>query len=133
MVGGLGCSLSVVPMVIVGEPVEKLFLWGHSSCVLDDKDENKVMVFGGFGGMGRHARRSESLLLNPFSGTLKVINLEGSPTPRLGHTCSLAGDCVFVIGGRADPVNILDDVWVLNTAKSDWRLAGCIGSVFPPR
>jgi tRNA wybutosine-synthesizing protein 3 len=133
MVGGLGCSLSVVPMVIVGEPVEKLFLWGHSSCVLDDKDENKVMVFGGFGGMGRHARRSESLLLNPFSGTLKVINLEGSPTPRLGHTCSLAGDCVFVIGGRADPVSILDDVWVLNTAKSDWRLAGCIGSVFPPR
>lgn len=130
---GVSSCLSVVPMVIVGEPMEKLFLWGHSACILDNKRENEVMVFGGFGGMGRHARRNESLLLNPCMGTLKTMNVKGSPTPRLGHTCSLVGDFVFVIGGRADPVNILCDVWVLNAAKNEWRIAECTGSVFPPR
>lgn len=133
MVGVSSCHLSVVPMVIVGEPVEKLFLWGHSACVVDDKDGNEILVFGGFGGIGRHARRNESLLLNPFSGHLKVIDVEGSPIQRLGHTCSFVGDCVFVIGGRADPVNILGDAWFLNATTNQWRLAECSGSVFPPR
>ncbi|KAK9267461.1 hypothetical protein L1049_009887 [Liquidambar formosana] len=126
-----GFSLSIVRMVIVGEPMDKLFLWGHSSCTLHN--HKKVIVFGGFGGMGRHSRRNECLLLDPLCGTLKANNFEGIPSPRLGHTTSLVGDCMFVIGGRADPVKILNDVWVLNTARSEWRSLDCRGSVFPPR
>ncbi|KAM1108590.1 hypothetical protein ACFX2B_005165 [Malus domestica] len=128
-----GCSLSVVEMEIAGEPEENLFLWGHSSCALEIKNRNGVLVFGGFGGMGRHGRRSSSWLVDPLSGTLRAIDADGTPSPRLGHTTSLVGDCVFVIGGRADPEKILSDVWVLNTAKNEWKLLECSGDKFPPR
>uniref|UniRef100_A0A2P2KSE3 Uncharacterized protein n=1 Tax=Rhizophora mucronata TaxID=61149 RepID=A0A2P2KSE3_RHIMU len=120
-------------MIIVGEPVEKLFLWGHSSCTLNLADHNEILVFGGFGGIGRHDRRNDSLLLDPVTGALKAIDLEGAPTSRLGHTASLVGDFVFIIGGRADPVNILGDVWGLNTTNFESRLLECTGSLFPPR
>ena len=60
------CSLSISQMVIAGEPVERLFLWGHSACTLENTDKAKVLVFGGFGGNGRHARRNDSFLLDPL-------------------------------------------------------------------
>ncbi|XP_027332177.1 tRNA wybutosine-synthesizing protein 2/3/4 isoform X2 [Abrus precatorius] len=120
---------------IVGEPVEKLFLWGHSACVLDKADPKRVVVFGGFGGMGRHARRNDLLLLDPYSGNLEIISAFGcaSPSPRLGHTASKVGDSMFVIGGRTGPDKILSDVWILDTTKNCWKLLECGGSVFPPR
>ncbi|ONI09967.1 hypothetical protein PRUPE_4G021000 [Prunus persica] len=120
-------------MAISGEPEENLFLWGHSACALEAKNQNGVLVFGGFGGIGRHGRRNHSWLVDPFSGTVKAINVESSPSPRLGHTSSLVGDCVFVIGGRSDPEKILNDVWVLNTSKKEWKFLECSGDVFPPR
>uniref|UniRef100_A0A1J3EYD8 tRNA wybutosine-synthesizing protein 2/3/4 n=2 Tax=Noccaea caerulescens TaxID=107243 RepID=A0A1J3EYD8_NOCCA len=118
---------------IIGEPVEKLHLWGHSACAIDKTDRKKVMVFGGFGGVGRHARRNESMLLDPSCGTLKLAAVNESPSPRLGHTASMVGDLMFVIGGRADPLNILNDVWMLDISKCEWSLQKCIGSEFPPR
>lgn len=129
--GGTGFSLSIIPMKIVGAPMAKLLIWGHSSCTLHH--HNKVLVFGGFGGMGRHARRNDCLLLDSLCGTLEEINVKGSPSPRLGHTSLLIGECMFVIGGRTDPTKILNDVWVLNTTKNEWRLLECTGSGFPPR
>lgn len=120
--------------MIAGEPVEKLFLWGHSACILGNSiNDSQILVFGGFGGMGRHARRNDLLLLDPLQGTIKAIHTEGSPFPRLGHTSSLVGDHMFIIGGRADPLNILSDLWVFNMAKSKWTLLECSGSVFQPR
>ncbi|KAF2304683.1 hypothetical protein GH714_037467 [Hevea brasiliensis] len=128
MTGGVSdCGLSIVKIVIVGEPLEKLFLWGHSACTLDHKNSKGILVFGGFGGMGRHARRNDTLLLDPLNGTLKAIDAVGAPSPRLSHTASLVGDFLFVIGGRSDPLNILDDVWILNTASNEWRLSECTG------
>ena len=128
------CSLNITQMAITGEPVEKLFLWGHSACTLGNADHDyKVLVFGRFGGMGRHTLRNDTLLLVPLQGTLKAIHTEGSPSPRLGQTSSLVGDCMFVIGGRGDPLNILSDVWVFSVAENEWRLLECTGSAFPPR
>ena len=123
----------MVQMMIDGEPLEKLFLWGHSACTLDDLDNTKVLIFGGFGGMGRHSRRNDSLLLDSLWGKLKTISSQKAPCPRLGHTSSMVGDLMFLIGGRADPVNILNDVWALDAAKGDWKLLECTGTVFPPR
>lgn len=125
--------MSITEIVINGEPKEKLFLWGHSACTLSSVDRCKVIVFGGFGGMGRHARRSDTFLLDLLDGTLKEINVVDRPSPCLGHTSSMIGDCLYVIGGRNDPMNILSDVWVLDTVKSEWRLLECTGSAFPPR
>lgn len=132
-VGVASCIPSISQVLVVGEPVGKLFLWGHSSCALDNEDRKEIFVFGGFGGMGRHVRRNELLLLDPILGTLRAVDTEASPSPRLGHTSSLVKDQMFVIGGRADPLKILSDIWVFNTAKDEWRKLECIGNIFPPR
>lgn len=121
-------DLSVVE--VVGEPVERLFLWGHSSCTLSQR---KMIIFGGFGGIGRHARRNDVLILDTDSGSAVVIAVDGAPSPRLGHTSSIVGDSIYVIGGRADPMNILNEVWVFNVPKQQWKLLICSGSLFPPR
>ncbi|XP_054785640.1 tRNA wybutosine-synthesizing protein 2/3/4 isoform X2 [Prosopis cineraria] len=128
-----GFSLRIVHIEIVGEPVEKLFLWGHSACALDYASHNKVFVFGGFGGMGRHAKRNDLLMLDPYSGTLQTIRTVGDLSSRLGHTSSLVGDYMFLIGGRTGPDKILGEVWVLDTAKNCWKLMQCGGSDFLPR
>ncbi|XP_051125292.1 tRNA wybutosine-synthesizing protein 2/3/4 isoform X2 [Andrographis paniculata] len=115
---------------VTGEPVERLFLWGHSACVLD---KEKVAVFGGFGGFGRHARRNDLLLIDTESGIVDVVCVARAPSPRLGHTSSVIGDFMYVIGGRAGPTNILNEVWVFSKAKKEWKLLQCSGSFFPPR
>ncbi|KAF5729052.1 Met-10+ like family protein / kelch repeat-containing protein putative isoform 1 [Tripterygium wilfordii] len=133
LVGVPGCNLFITPIVIVSEPTEKLFRWGHSACTFSNTNRKEVLVFGGFGGIGRHARRNDCLLLDTLSGALKAIYIEGAPSPRLGHTSSLIRDSMFTIGGRADPLNILSDLWVLNMATNKWELRECSGVSFPPR
>ncbi|GAU18390.1 hypothetical protein TSUD_202790, partial [Trifolium subterraneum] len=98
-------------------------------------ENQSVIVCGGFGGLGRHARRNDLLLLDPYSGNLETISTFGCacPSPRLGHTASLVGDLMFVIGGRTGPDKILSDVWSLDTIKNCWKLLQCGGTVFPPR
>ncbi|EPS57898.1 hypothetical protein M569_16919 [Genlisea aurea] len=116
---------------LVGEPVERLFLWGHSACTLYGK---KIVVFGGFGGLGRHARKNDLFVLDADSRSVETIDGgPGAPLPRLGHTCSAVGDSVYAIGGRADPLNILNEIWVFDYEKRDWMLLRCGGSFFPPR
>ncbi|KAL0398766.1 UNVERIFIED_CONTAM: tRNA wybutosine-synthesizing protein 2/3/4 [Sesamum radiatum] len=124
----VGMSLSALE--VLGEPVERLFLWGHSACTLNQK---KIVIFGGFGGIGRHARRNDLLLLDTQSGVVETIAATRAPSPRLGHTSSVIGDFIYVIGGRADPMNILNEVWVFNNAKKEWKLLPCSGTLFPPR
>ncbi|CAA3008333.1 tRNA wybutosine-synthesizing 2 3 4 [Olea europaea subsp. europaea] len=124
----LGINLSVIE--IIGEPVERLFLWGHSGCMVD---QQKILIFAGFGGIGRHARRNDLLLLDPECGMIEAIHVQGAPCPRLGHTSSVVGGFMYVIGGRADPLNILNDVWVFNMAKKEWNLLQCSGCHLPPR
>ncbi|KAL9236617.1 hypothetical protein vseg_011262 [Gypsophila vaccaria] len=126
-------SLAVVPVEIVGEPTERLFLWGHSSCSISNADENEVLIYGGFGGIGRHARRSDCLLFNPSSGRLVPMQVKDSPSPRLGHTSSVVGSSMIVIGGRADPANILGELWILDLVKAEWKLISNSSDVFPPR
>ncbi|KAM3345443.1 tRNA wybutosine-synthesizing protein 2/3/4 [Capsicum galapagoense] len=123
-------DLHTVKLVISGESIERLFLWGHSASSVDNK---KVLIFGGFGGIGRHARRHDILLLDVESGRLEVIDVLDAPCPRVGHTSSVIGNSMYVIGGRADPSNILNDVWIFNVTKKDWRLLECSGSPFLPR
>ncbi|KAK9681561.1 hypothetical protein RND81_10G011000 [Saponaria officinalis] len=136
MTGSLGYprfSLAVVPMEIVGESTERLFLWGHSSCSISNADENEVLIYGGFGGVGRHARRSDCLLFNLSSGKLVDMQVKGSPSAHLGHTSSVVGGSMFVIGGRADPANILGELWIFDFAKTEWKLVSNSSDAFTPR
>lgn len=121
-------------MIITGEPIEKLHLWGHSAITLDTtKNPKSVLVFGGFGGMGRHARRKDTWILDSVSGQLQLVDYGSTPSTRLGHTASLVGELMFVIGGRGDPGNVLNDVWVLNTMNYEWMELQCNGIDFPQR
>lgn len=120
-------------MKIVGEHAERLFLWGHSSCTIYNADHKEILIYGGFGGIGRHARRSDCLLLDPSSGRFSVLNVKGSPSPRMGQTSSLVGGSMIVVGGRADPTNILDDLWIFDIEKAEWKMVGNAGDVFTPR
>ncbi|KAL2931413.1 tRNA wybutosine-synthesizing protein 2/3/4 [Bienertia sinuspersici] len=131
--GSPGSSLVITPIEIVGEHVERLFLWGHSSCTICNADSKEILIYGGFGGTGRHARRNDCLLLDPLSGRLSVLTVKGSPSPRMGHTSSLVGGLMVVLGGRADPTNILDDLWIFNIADAEWKLVGNTSDVFAPR
>ncbi|PWA89960.1 tRNA wybutosine-synthesizing protein [Artemisia annua] len=125
-------SLALKPIVITGEPIEKLYLWGHSACTLETtRSPKSILVFGGFGGIGRHARRNDSWLIDSVSGQLQLVDFASTPSPRLGHTASLVGELMFVIGGRADPGNVLNDVWVLNTTNNEWKQLQCSGIDFP--
>lgn len=123
-------SFNLTAIEIDGEPVERLFLWGHSACSVGQK---KIFIFGGFGGIGRHERRNDLVLLDVQSGMVEIVAVIGAPSARLGHTCSVVGDFMYVIGGRADPLNILNDVWVFDKAKNEWEFLQCSGSFFPPR
>ncbi|KAI4311996.1 hypothetical protein MLD38_036855 [Melastoma candidum] len=51
----------------------------------------------------------------------------------MGHTASVVGENMFVIGGREDPTTILNDVWVFSVANRTWTLENCKGDYFPPR
>ena len=125
--------LSTAALKISGEPIEKLFLWGQSSCVFTVGGEQRVLTFGGFGGPGRHSRRNCSLLLDHKSGSLTEMICKESPSPRMGHTVTSVGNSTYVIGGRGGPSEILDDVWVLQSTENAWLRLECIGNIFRPR
>ncbi|CAI9087185.1 OLC1v1021196C3 [Oldenlandia corymbosa var. corymbosa] len=129
----LDLKLSMSHININGQPVERLFLWGHSSCAISYDNCMKVLIFGGFGGIGRHARRSDLLLLDPIGGEAKAINVSQSPCPRIGHSSTALGDSIYVVGGRADPLTILGDVWKFKIGANEWSLVQCSGSQFSPR
>lgn len=131
--GNPGSSLAIIPIKIIAEHMERLFLWGHSSCTICNADRKEILIYGGFGGVGRHARRSDCLLLDPSSGRLSVLDGKGSPPPRMGQTSLVVGGSMIVIGGRADPTNILDELLIFDIVKAEWKLVGNTGDVFTPR
>ncbi|CAH9106433.1 unnamed protein product [Cuscuta epithymum] len=128
-----GLNLSSTQMLITGESIERIFLWGHSASAIDDAFDKKVLIFGGFGGPGRHARRNDLLILDLEFSRLEVVDVQGMPLSRVGHTSLIVGKHMYVIGGRADPLNILNDVWAFSLNKKEWKLLQCSGCLFPPR
>uniref|UniRef100_J3MLB2 tRNA wybutosine-synthesizing protein 2/3/4 n=1 Tax=Oryza brachyantha TaxID=4533 RepID=J3MLB2_ORYBR len=131
--GNTSHYLSTAALEITGEPVEKLFLWGQSACPLTVGREHHILTFGGFGGPGRHARRNYSLLLNHRSGLLTELKVTESPSPRMGHTVTVVGHDIYVVGGRGGPSEILNDVWVLESTKNIWSNVDCTGDLLRPR
>lgn len=125
--------MHAVSMTVVGEPVERLFRWGHSACVVDEGHQKQILLFGGFGGIGRHARQNDTLILDPVSGILKALHGEILPPMRMGQSISTVGADVYLIGGRGDPAQIWNDVWVMHIATQKWELLHCCGSAFRPR
>ncbi|KAH9292810.1 hypothetical protein KI387_041985, partial [Taxus chinensis] len=128
-----GCRPMAIKMRIVGEPLEKLFRWGHSTCVEYFTSSKSLIIFGGYGGRGRHSRQNDSLLLDTESGNLKTLNVKDPPNPRMGHTALFVGQHLYIIGGREDPTRILSEVWFLHVTELKWHMVEFSGEVLPPR
>uniref|UniRef100_A0A0E0LL90 tRNA wybutosine-synthesizing protein 2/3/4 n=1 Tax=Oryza punctata TaxID=4537 RepID=A0A0E0LL90_ORYPU len=131
--GNTSHYLSTAALQITGEPIEKLFLWGQSACALIVGREQHILTFGGFGGPGRHARRNYCLVLNHRSGLLTELKVTESPSPRMGHTITVVGNDIYVVGGRGGPSEILNDVWFLESTMNRWSKVDCSGDFFRPR
>ncbi|GMH40346.1 hypothetical protein BSKO_08250 [Bryopsis sp. KO-2023] len=103
-----------------GNSEESLKRWGHSACVLDD---DRVAVFGGYGGSGTHRRLNDLLIFNQKTSEWTSPKTSGDiPTPRMGHACVALGNAeMLLIGGRHSPTSPLDDVYTCREAgQSQW-------------
>ncbi|CAL5344569.1 unnamed protein product [Camellia sinensis] len=85
--------------------------------------------------MGRHARRNESLLLDPLCGKLETISVQRAPAPRMGHTSSMVGivfpprhrhaaavidSKIYVFGGLNGEI-ISSALHILDTSSLEWN------------
>ncbi|XP_059068139.1 tRNA wybutosine-synthesizing protein 2/3/4 isoform X2 [Cryptomeria japonica] len=128
-----GCRHMAIKMKIFGEPLEKLFRWGHSTCAAHLTSSKSLLIFGGYGGKGRHSRLNDTLILDTKSGNLKTLKVQNSPSPRMGHTAVFVGQYLFIIGGREDPTRILSDVWFFHLTEMKWHLIEFNQDILPAR
>ncbi|KAK1556548.1 hypothetical protein Q3G72_007287 [Acer saccharum] len=133
------CSLNISQMAISGEPVEKLFLWGHSACTLGNADHDyKVLIFGGFGGH-RHAAAVvgskiyvfAGLTDNAISSSLHVLDTDNLqwkelsvsgewPCARHSHSMVACGSQIYMFGGY-NGKKILGDLYSFDVHKCLWK------------
>ncbi|KAL2642169.1 hypothetical protein R1flu_009756 [Riccia fluitans] len=94
---------------------------------------NSVIIYGGYGGPDRHARKNDLLILNVEEGTLRSMQSTGTPAPVMAHTATRVLNLMVIIGGRRDPSCILDTVSVLDLRSFEWRFPELTGARFSPR
>lgn len=129
-----GCSLPAAHLMVHGEPLERLHRWSHSAVTIKSSSgQASILIYGGFGGQGRHARQEDLLILESSTNTLKGVETVKSPGPRMAHVAVLVGSDMVVIGGRRDPSTCLGDVCVLDLTTNTWKYPATTGSYFPPR
>ncbi|PNH11727.1 tRNA wybutosine-synthesizing protein 2/3/4, partial [Tetrabaena socialis] len=95
--------------------------WGAASAVLG----RRIVLVGGYGGGGAHARRADVLLYDTPSRTWEALApadpAAPAPPARMGHgAAALGGGHVVVVGGRTSPVDPLGDVWILDLGARAW-------------
>ncbi|GER53682.1 kelch repeat-containing F-box family protein [Striga asiatica] len=89
----------------------------HAACCIDNK---YVLVHGGIGPSG--TRLGDTWILDPDSKTWRQITARPSPPSRSGHTLTHVGQSAGTVlfGGRGTGLEVLGDVWLLNS-RWEWR------------
>lgn len=129
-----GCSLSAAHLMVRGEPIERLYCWSHSAVhTTEINGQHSLVVYGGFGGPGRHARLGNALVLDCLTGELKCLETSYAPPPRMSHIAVVIGHHMVVFGGRYDPSTCLGDVCVLDLKAKSWHFPEVTGDYFLPR
>lgn len=117
-----------------GEPIERLQCWSHTAVhTTESNGQHSLLVYGGFGGPGRHARQGNSLVLDCLTGDLKCLETFYVRPPRMSHVAVVVGQSMFVIGGRHDPSTCLGDVCILDLKTKTWHFPEVTGSHFLSR
>ncbi|GBG24145.1 Dynein heavy chain 9, axonemal [Hondaea fermentalgiana] len=101
---------------------------GHSASIVEDK----MWVFGGYGGQG-YARRDHNdlFMLNlPDMTWERAPPLKGTPPrPRSGHTASVIDTSIYIFGGWS-AMEQLGDLCILDTRHLTWSI---LDSFMDPR
>ncbi|EFJ20280.1 hypothetical protein SELMODRAFT_418563 [Selaginella moellendorffii] len=114
----------------LSESAAELFRrWGHSACNVG----SRLVIFGGYGGSGRHARLNDLLVLTVPDQELKRLELKTELSPRMAHTASVINDDIWIIGGRRGPHDLLADVLVIKCEEADVFSPTITGDTFIPR
>ncbi|KAH6558001.1 hypothetical protein KP509_1Z082800 [Ceratopteris richardii] len=116
--------------------LELLNRWGHSTCLLpfsSSSSMTSLLIFGGYGGSIKQGRQNDLVLFTYEDGRVSSLCAMNPPVARVGHTASLVGKNMVVIGGREDPSRVLGDVCVLNVDSMHWSYPKVRGVPFPPR
>eukprot|EP00759_Apiculatamorpha_spiralis_P026276 PhF_6_TR29326/c0_g1_i1/m.43034 len=105
-----------------------------SSMVISD---TMLLLFGGINGLlGMEDNTMYALNLTAKKHMLEWRCLDNAnlPPPRAMHTCTAAGNSVYVFGGYCD-VNsrLATDMWEFSLADAKFRMLGPKGTVPPPR
>ena len=91
--------------------------------------KERVVIFGGYDGKQRF---NDLFVLNLVSGTWKKVKTRSPPTARYGHTATLIGDLMLVVGGYN--VGWSNDVHILNLQSMAWySLMETPGALLKPR
>lgn len=115
----------------------QLLRWGHTSFRISD---NKVLVFGGYGGDTKQIRNNTSLVLD--TKTMKVNNITNIgdvPTPRIYHTSTVYNTInnvtyALVFGGRGSPKSSYNDFYSLQIHETPiFKKIDVYGDIPPPR
>ncbi|RLM85219.1 tRNA wybutosine-synthesizing protein 2/3/4 isoform X2 [Panicum miliaceum] len=102
---------------------------GGNNCDSDDRGDGEI----GKGSLeAQYFENQNSSWSKGVEHGFEMIFKE-SPSPRMGHTVTSVGNSTYVIGGRGGPSEILDDVWVLQSAENTWLRLECSGNIFRPR
>ncbi|DBA73560.1 TPA: hypothetical protein ACH3X2_009802 [Trebouxia sp. C0005] len=109
---------------LLGMDASALNRWGHSATLCEDK----LVLFGGYGGAGAHSRTADVLIYDCKACTLSQPTVTGPcPPSRMGHTAVLYDSTLVVFGGRISPAQPLNDVWALDVPSCTWHCIHCKG------
>jgi len=91
----------------------------HTTTYVGD-DVKKLLVFGGYGGGGRSWNEMEAFDITTL--TWAPISCKGTlPTARFDHTATLAGDQLYIIGGRNNDGPI-EQMAILDISTFTWSI-----------
>ena len=94
--------------------------------------ENKLVVFGGYGGQQRHSRLNDVVMMDVNKNEWERPLMSGSvPCDRLFHSTVVLGKQIFLYGGRKGPKEPLGDMYVLSLENWKWSRVEVSGTEKP--
>ena len=85
------------------------------------REDGTMFLFGGYNGMGDLSNdiHSYSIKDNVWKKQIDVSDL--SPCPRVGHSCVLLKNKIFLFGGKGNDSKKFNDLWKFDLRLNTWE------------
>ena len=95
---------------------------------------NRILLFGGHNAqLAKKPYTNDAFVYDISAGQWDVVLAEGrAPPPRSGHTASLVGRTLVVVGGQAGPAKFYRSAFSLDLDVMDWQAMQPAGDGPPP-